>query len=332
MDLILKIEKLLRESGGLIYGGPVIAGVSGGPDSTALLHILNALRNKLGIKLHAAHLNHQLRPSANRDEHAVKELCRRLNIPCTVKRARILTSPGKSSLEEAAREKRFEFLLTVARQKKAGVIALGHTQDDLAETVLMRILRGAGLLGLQGILPVKQRQGVQIIRPLIFFSKKEILAYLRKNRIKFCLDPTNKSAKFFRNKVRLQLLPLLEKEYQPNIREILINLANSTAVDYDYLQREAAGQLQKIARFDKNKKQIGLRLSGLRPLHPALQRMVIRLAVQDLKGNLNQFSLKHMNEIEGLIHQRPDRSCVDLPHQITVQKNKNFLNIAARNA
>ena len=331
MDIIQKTEKILKENRLVAYGEKVIVGVSGGPDSTALLYILNTLRNKLGLRLQVVHVNHQLRKSAQRDALFVARLCENLHLPYTMKRVQIKTSSAKSSLEEAAREKRFECLLHLAKQEKASVIALGHTKDDLAETVLMRILRGTGLLGLQGIAPSKQMQDITIVRPLIQFSKKEILAYLAAKKIKFCVDPTNRQTHFFRNKIRLELLPLLKKEYQSNLPEILANLANSTATDYDYLKKVARTNLNKLARFKKNKKQMSLSLPKLNQLHPALQRLVIRLAIQELKGNLNQFSLIHMKEIENLIRHRPDRSRVDLPHALTAQKNKSTLTLAVRN-
>lgn len=326
MDLVEKTEKILRSNCLVTYGAKVIVGVSGGPDSTALLQILYTLRYKLGLQLYVAHVNHQLRKSADHDALFVTRLCKKLQIPCAIKRVQIKTSVLKSSVEEVAREKRFDFLLQLAKQKKARTVALGHTQDDLAETVLMRILRGTGLLGLQGILPVKQMQNINIVRPFIHFSKKEILAYLTDKKIKFCLDPTNQHTHFFRNKIRLKLLPLLEKQYQPNLREILANLANNTAVDYDYLQKEGRDRLPKLA-FKKNKNQVSLKLSSLRQLHPALQRMVVRLAIQGLKGNLDQFSLTHMREIENLIQERPAGSRVDLPHNLIAQKNKSSLTL-----
>ena len=329
MSFLEKTKKILPDL--LIsYGEKIIIGVSGGPDSTALLHVLNALRPQLGLQLHIVHVNHQLRRSSRRDEAFVIHLGRRLGIPCSVKRVHVTTSARKSSLEEAAREKRLECLLTVAKQKRAKVIALGHTQDDLAETVLMRILRGTGLLGLQGILPVRQMRGIRIIRPFIQFSKKEILAYLAKSKIKFRIDPTNRKTFFFRNKIRWQLIPLLEKQYQSNLKGILANLAENSANDYNYLQKEGAQQLAKLIS-QKDKKQITLSLTALHRLHPALQRMVIRLAIQKLKGHLNQFSLTHMKEIETLINRRPAGSRVDLPHAVSARKQKSSLILERRN-
>ena len=326
MNLVEKTEKIVRQNRLIPYGEKVIVGVSGGPDSTALLHVLCRLRNNLGLQLYVAHVDHQLRKSAGRDALFVAKLCQHFQIPCTIKRIKIKTSPAKSSVEEVAREKRLEFLLELAKQKKAKTIVLGHTQDDLAETVLMRILRGTGLLGLQGILPVKQMQNINLVRPFIHFSKKEICAYLKQKKIKFCVDPTNRQTHFFRNKIRLQLLPLLEKQYQSNLREVLANLANNTALDYDYLQKQGKEELEKLI-FEKNIDQVKLKLLNLRQLHPALRRMVIRLAIQNLKGNLNQFSLTHMKEIENLIQERPEGSRIDLPHGLTVQKNKSILTL-----
>jgi tRNA(Ile)-lysidine synthase len=329
MDLVEKTQNILREQCLISYGEKIIVGVSGGPDSTALLHILSALRLKMGLQLYVVHVNHQLRANSGRDEIFVVNLCRRLGIPCAVKRVQIKTSSKKSSLEEAAREKRFECLLAFAQQKKARTIALGHTQDDLAETVLMRILRGSGLLGLQGILPIREMQNTRIIRPFIYFSKKEILAYLQKHKIRFCMDPTNRQTKFFRNKIRLNLLPLLENHYQPNLREVLANLGESTANDYDFLQQEGGRHFKKLAKNLKDK-QITLPLASLGRLHPALQRMVIRLAIQRLKGNLNQLSLTHMKEMESLIKKRPSGSRVDLPQALRASKQKSLLILEIR--
>jgi tRNA(Ile)-lysidine synthase len=295
----------------------VVIGVSGGPDSVALLYLLNNLRKELKISLHIAHLDHMLRKDSYKDREFVQGLAGRLKLPITSGQINIKELAKKGSLEEVARNARLGFLFKVAKDIKATKIALGHNLDDQAETVLMRILRGSGLYGLSGILPKRNISGYQIIRPLIEIRRKEIEAFLKKRKLKPRLDTSNLEDIYFRNKIRNKLLPLLEKEYNQNIKGILSNMAESIGYDYNYLTGVVSRHMKEL----KGK----LNLNRLLKLHPAIRRLILRLNITQVKGDMRQITFQHIKEIEDLISSRPVNSVVDLPKSVSVVKRKKSL-------
>jgi tRNA(Ile)-lysidine synthase len=307
----VKVHSLLQKN------DSVLIGLSGGADSVALLYLLNSLKNELALKLHVAHLDHMLRESSSADARFARALAKKLKIPFTLGRVNLKAGRIKGSLEEIARKARFDFLFKVAKDIKADKIALGHNLDDQSETVLMRILRGAGLSGLSGILPKRKIAAFQIIRPLIGIKRKEIERFLAKKKIGYRIDPTNKEEVFFRNKIRRRLIPLLEKEYNKNIKEILSNMAESLSCDYDYLLGAAEKSLANLKG--------GLDLKKLLRLHPSMQRLIFRLKLATLQGDTRRISYKHIKEIEDLSLNRPLNSVVNLPKGISVVKKKNRL-------
>ena len=305
-----------------------MVGVSGGPDSVALLHILWQLRYELGIKIIVGHFNHRLRRAAEGDEKFVIRLAAKLNVPVFCAKPKS-AHPSRGSLEDWARQERFKFLIHLSRQQGAHAVALAHTQDDLAETVLMRMLRGSGLLGLRAILLEREIERVSFIRPLLSTQKRDVLRYLKTARLTYRVDRTNLKTDFFRNKIRLKLLPLLQKEYNADIRHVLANMSENVAIDYDFLKEASAGLFARIARTGRDSS-VRLNIQGLGSAHPALRRMVLRLAYERLKGDLKGLVLEHILEIEDLLDNRPARSVVDLPGQVSVLKLKSFLEFKSR--
>ncbi len=315
--LLDKVKKTIKRYNLIDKGDKLIIGVSGGPDSVALLYLLNSLKKELKINLHVGHLDHMLRKDSRKDREFVERLARKLKLPVTVAKINIKELAKAGSLEEIARNARLGFLFKVARDIKADKIALGHNLDDQAETVLMRIIRGTGLYGLSGILPKREIAGFRIIRPLIEVRRKEIAAYLKRRKIKPRLDLSNLEDIYFRNKIRNRLLPLLEKEYNKNIKEVLSNMAQSLGYDYDYLMRVA----QRAIKGAKHK----LNLKKLTSLHPAMQRLILRMGIAKVQGDTRRITFAHIKELEDLIFNRPVNSIVDLPKGVSVVKKKNHL-------
>jgi tRNA(Ile)-lysidine synthase len=324
MDLIRNIQRTVADHRLFRPGTTVVVGVSGGADSVCLLHCLNQLQFELGIRLHVVHVHHGLRKSAETDRKFVEKLARQLRLPLSTTALNPKHFPKNRSLEEAAREERFKALITTAQKMKSTTIALGHTRDDLAETVLMRIIRGTGLLGMQGILPSRKIRGMDFVRPLLEIKKTDIEKFLSKHKLPFRKDPSNRSQKFFRNKIRLHLLPLLEQHYNPNIRETLANLAANVYFDYEFLENEAQKILNQLHRTKKGSKEITLALREVQKLHPAVRRLLLRLAVEQIKGDTRRLTATHSREMEELIFRRPPGSIVNLPG-IAVQKRKTSL-------
>ncbi|MBU1124870.1 MAG: tRNA lysidine(34) synthetase TilS [Candidatus Omnitrophica bacterium] len=302
----------------------VLLGVSGGPDSVALAYAFHSLQKNLTLTLHIAHLDHMLRRESGHDAQFVETLGRRLNIPVTVKRVAVKRSTQNSSLEEAGRRERLRFFFNVAKQIKADKIALGHTLDDQAETVLMRILRGAGLHGLSAIAPKRYISGFCIIRPLIEVKRADIERFLKKKRITACRDSSNSKNIFLRNRLRNTLIPALAKDYNRNIKEALANLAETVSSDYDYLAQSAQKQLTRMPSATR------LNVQKLKNMHIALQRIVLRTAITRLKGDTRRIDFQHIKEIEDLLHNRPENSIVDLPQGICVIKNKSCLHFCSK--
>lgn len=312
--LIDKLKTIIKKYGLIVRGDKILIGVSGGPDSLTLLYLLKSLSKELNLKLHIAHLDHQLRKESSKDKEFVEKLSAKLKIPFTSAKANI-NKPG--SVEENARNARLEFLFTTAQKIKADKIALGHNLDDQAETILMRLIRGSGLYGLSAILPKRKIKGHTIIRPLLGIKRSEIESFLKKKKVTPRIDRTNLEDVYLRNRIRHKLLPLLEKSYNKNIKEVLSNTSEGIADDYDFLNNKA-GQLIKNGanRIELNK---------LTRLHPAMRRLVLRLMVNHLKGDMRRITFKHVREIEDLIFDRPTNSIVDLPKGISVSKNKKYL-------
>lgn len=317
-----KVSNTIKKYNLINKNDRIVIGVSGGPDSVALLYLLNSLKKEFKLTLHIAHLDHMLRKDSYKDVEFVKELAKKLKIPITTAQIKVKELAKKGSLEEVARNARLGFLFKVAKDIKAKKIALGHNRDDQAETVLMRILRGTGLYGLSGILPKREISGFWIIRPLIEVRRSEIEAYLKKKKIKPRIDSSNLEDIYLRNKIRNKLLPLLEEEYNKNIKELLCNMAGCAAFDYDYLNMVA----NKFIKQHKAK----LNLEKLKGMHRAISRLVLRKSIASIKGDTRRITFQHIKELEDLILGRPANSIVDLPQGVSAVKKKKYLSFYRR--
>ncbi len=316
--LLDTVKHTIKRHNLITAGETILAGVSGGPDSVTLLLLLHNLRKEFRIKLHIAHLDHMLRTDSRRDAVFVRELGEKLGIPVTCGRLNVKTLRG--SVEEAARNARLAFFFKLAKKTGIRTIALGHNLDDQAETVLMRVIRGTGLHGLAGIIPKREISGYTIIRPLLEVKRKEIEAYLRRKKIIPRFDASNNDEIFFRNKIRGELIPLLERRYNKNIKQALANLGESAGYDYDYLASLAAGGTRSIS------------LADLRAAHPALRRLRIRKAIEHAQGDTRRITCKHIRELEDLILNRPRGSIVNLPKGTAAKKTASSFVLYRRSA
>jgi tRNA(Ile)-lysidine synthase len=265
---LARVEATVTARDMLKGGERVVAAVSGGPDSLAMLHALARLAPRLDLSLHVAHLDHRLRPGSAADAAAVARAARRLGLPATVRAADGAGRPPGRSPEEAARERRYAFLEEVADRVGADRIATGHTMDDQAETVLMRVLAGTGTRGLGGIPPVRGR----VIRPLIDVRREEVEAFLRALRVRPRRDPTNADPAFLRNAIRLELLPLLRERFNRRVVEALARLAD-VARDEDALLEELVADAVQLEPVGE---ELRLRVEDLLALPPALARRALR--------------------------------------------------------
>ena len=259
----------------------VLVALSGGGDSVALLHILHALRKELSLSLEAAHLNHGLRGvESDGDESFCRDICRKLRIHLTVERcANGEIRVANGSLEEAARIRRLAFLEKTARERRLDRIATGHTRDDQAETVIMRILRGTGPTGLQGILPLRG----MYVRPLLDITRLQLRKYLVSVGNEYREDSSNRNVSIYRNRIRLELLPGLERSYGPGVSDGLVRLATLSRIQEDYLDGQVDEAYQNCLIFGDRAK-ILLEKAAFMAYHDTIRQRVVRMCLRRLEG------------------------------------------------
>jgi len=299
---------------------PLMVGVSGGPDSVCLLHVLWGLQGQLRFALHAAHLDHGLRGEESAgDAQYVLDLCHKLGVPVTIEQRDVQAyrQEHRLSLEEAARDVRYAFFADLANELGAKQVAVGHTLDDHVETVLLHIIRGTGTRGLAGLQAVRQAQAagkrITLIRPLLDITRAETAAYCRRHRLRPRTDSSNLSRKLLRNRVRLELLPML-KTYNPAIVEALARTARIAADDSAYLEHATSRQWRRVARTEGNTAVLDkARLLGLAP---ALQHSVLRRAVEEQAGTLKDIEARHIEDMMALL-EKPAGKAIHLPYGLT---------------
>jgi tRNA(Ile)-lysidine synthase len=327
MDMLPQARQIIRRYQLISSDDTVIVGVSGGPDSLCLLHVLQTLAPECAVQLHVAHLHHGLRGAeADADATFVAEMAASSGLPCTVDQADViaLAAQAGTSLEEAAREARYAFLGRLAAQIGAQAVAVGHNADDQAETVLMHFLRGSGLAGLRGMqlksplpgtksatsnnplttqAPARRANGesLVLIRPLLFASRAAILSYCADQGLQPRYDRSNEDTTIFRNRLRHELLPLLEG-YNPQIRRILSNTAAVLADDHELLHANLLASWPDVVRR-AGADQLVLDLAAWRTLPTALQRSVLREAVQRLRASLRNVNFVHVDNALWLLRE-----------------------------
>ena len=297
----------------------MLVGVSGGPDSMALLHLLCRLAPELKIRLGVAHLNHCLRGrSADRDAGAVNQAAAALNIPCHMGRARVIKVKRKLglSLEEAGRRVRYAFFNKTMADAGYSKLALGHHLDDNAEQMLMALLRGTGPRGLSGIAPVREKR---IIRPLINARRAQIDEFVCKAGISCVSDSSNNDLRFVRNRIRHRLLPLLADQYNPRIADHLTRLADLTRNEEEWVDGLVAVDYQR-AVLAREKGTITLSVGTIRVAHPALARRLLRMALEELTGTLRQIAFVHVKVVLGLLKDGCEGNVCHLPGGIRARR------------
>src|SRR5713101_6037379 len=300
-------------------GATILVGLSGGADSVALMHALLDLRERFGMRIAAAHLNHRIRGlESDRDENFVREMCARLGIELNVARARGLDADS-ANLEERARDARYRFLNRAADALGADFIALAHHADDQAETVLMRVLRGAGIAGLAAM---AERGPGRLIRPMLGLYRAEILGYLHARGIAFVEDSSNLSPEILRNRIRTELIPILERDYAPGLRRRLVEVAGEMRSVDDFMNAAASIELAAMRSADD-----ALDVARLPALAPALQMMVLRLYLDVRMGSLRRITRAHLEALRRLVLAGGPSDSIDLPGGWRAERAYNLLRI-----
>ena len=302
----------------------ILVAVSGGADSISLVLLLLALKAKYIIKIGIAHLNHMLRDEESlRDEIFVKQFAKNLNLPffCQQINVRAHAKNKGLSFEQAGRELRYEYFMQLANEHGYTKIATGHNKEDNAELVLMNLLRGSGPKGLCGIPPIRDNI---YIRPLIRISKTRILDFLKLENQDYMFDSSNNDTIYLRNKIRHQLLPHLESQFNGEIIDALDRLSNILKLDEDYLEEQTLKEYNNCL-LHTDISSVSLSKKQLSDLHPGILNRVLRNAIKTVKNNLNQITQGHIKDIVQFAFNNLSGTSLDLPGRIRAYKQKDII-------
>ncbi|MFA5316248.1 MAG: tRNA lysidine(34) synthetase TilS [Dehalococcoidales bacterium] len=312
-----RVLSFIQKHSLMVEGKPLLVAVSGGPDSVCLLHLLASLRDQ-GIKMHVAHLNHRLRPEANDDAAYVADMARGLRLPATIGERDVMSHQKKhrQSLEEAARQVRYQFLAEVAMDIGASRVAVAHTRDDHVETILLHLVRGSGTRGLKGLEPLSKWRDkssgkeITIARPLLEISRQETLGYCAEYHLEPRFDVSNLSMSPLRNRLRHQLIPLL-KSYNPAISDVMVRFGHIAGDDMAYLANETARLWPTVALEEDDT--ISLDRSVFDRLEVVPQRYLLRMAMEKLLGDLKDIESRHLEEMVIKVLNKPAGRKINLP-------------------
>jgi tRNA(Ile)-lysidine synthase len=317
--MLLRTVRATIEKHDMLSGGElVLVAVSGGPDSVALVHVLNALRAIYRLKLHIAHLEHGLRgKDALVDMEFVEGIGRDLGIPVTARHADVAEQASTSSLpvEAVARRLRYAFFDEVAKEIGAARIATGHNANDQAETLLLNLIRGSGISGLRGIRPAIEGK---IIRPLVEAKREEIMAYLSRRGLESRTDLTNTDQAYDRNRVRLSLVPLLEKEFNPRIVDSLVRTAGVFSLVAGYFDDRVA-EAMKLCCLPGDGR-ITVDLDAFAALPRAVRMFTLYAVARSLEGDDQVVSFDTLVALENIAARSQSGSRVDIGSGITAVK------------
>jgi tRNA(Ile)-lysidine synthase len=298
-------------------GNNVLIGLSGGPDSVFLFHNLRELKTLLNFNLYASHINHMYRgKDAWRDEDFVRDLCLKYGIKLFVKRkhAGEYARELKVTEEEAGRILRYQFFNDNLKEIGQGKIAVAHNLNDQAETVLQRIIRGSGIDGLSAM---SFKKG-NLIRPMLNVPKLEVLNYLKENNYEYCIDKTNLHDDYGRNKIRLNLIPYLEKNFNPNIQNTLYRMSETMERDKKIIEKYIEREFNDIL-IKKTDKKVILDIKKLKHLEYGESGRIIRRAVKELKGNTANIEMKHIDYAVDFLKTGNTGRKISLPEGFTIE-------------
>ncbi len=291
--MIERIENYIIKNNLIEDGENIIVGFSGGPDSVLLLYALNKLKAKHGYSLIAVHINHMIRDEeAKRDEEFAVDFSQSLGIRCITRSIPVIdiAKRDKISVEDAGRKVRYGTFNEILEEEfSKGIITVGHHKNDDAETIMLNLIRGAGTSGITGIINKNQN----IVRPLLDISKKEIIEYLRENKLPFVEDKTNYEEDYVRNKIRNVLIPYIERELNPNFIDSLSRMATILSEEDKFLE----SYIKSLNLIQWDGKDIKIDISKFLDLSLAIQRRIILEAYGQLNGNKKDISFKNIQSI-----------------------------------
>ena len=294
----------------------VVLGLSGGPDSMCLFHILLNLKEEYHLNIICAHVNHNVRKESEKEEQFVREFCEDNNcIFETIK----LNIENKKNFEAKARKERYNFFESVVKKYNANVLMTAHHGDDLTETILMHLTRGSNLKGYAGFRKITDYNNYKLIRPLIYLTKDEIVEYCKKNNIKYCIDASNESNAFTRNRYRLHILPFLKQENK-NVHKKFLKFSEELEMVEDYLAKTTQSALTRVYDSDK------VNLHELNKLDLLLKKRVIEYILkEEYQDDISKLNDRHINLILKICTSVKPNISIKLPLNKTLVKEYNHL-------
>ena len=277
-------------------GDKIVIGVSGGPDSICLLHVLNNLKKELNFEIYVAHINHMIRKEADEETEYVKKICEDLGIECYIKRIDVqkIANNLKRGTEETGRKIRYEFFEEILEKTSSNKIATAHNNNDKIETILMNILRGSGTSGLKGIEGVRDEK---YIRPLIETSRFDIEKYCVENNLDPKIDKSNNENIYTRNKIRNIVIPYIEKEFNPNIIKTINRLSDVATEENEYLDKITEETFRELLIEDNKKDKIVLDLKKFNNIELVIKRRLILYTVSVLLNSTNGIEKVNIDDI-----------------------------------
>ncbi|MGF7059746.1 tRNA lysidine(34) synthetase TilS [Brassicibacter mesophilus] len=312
-----KVIQTIKYHGLINSGDNVVIGVSGGPDSMALLSILNNVSIEIGFKIYVAHVNHCVRGiEADKDQEYVRSFCTRMNLPFYSKKIDMnaYAKERKLTSEEAGREIRYAFFNEIISKLQNGKIAVAHNKNDQAETLLMRILRGTGIDGLKGM----EYKNGNIIRPLLDIERSEIEKYCDENCLDARIDRTNLEPIYGRNKIRLELIPYVEENFNHGIIDTLARTSRLMQADSEFLVRCAEKKFKNIV-VEETINSIVLSIEKLIKEHHAIMTRVLRLSIEKINGSLKGIEEKHIIDIIDLAYESQTGKYITISNNIVAR-------------
>lgn len=301
--MLEEILKTIEKYNLIEKGDNIVIGVSGGPDSICLLHVLNSLKEQLGIEIFVAHINHMLRDVADEETKYVEDFCKSLGVQCFIKKINVqeIAKEQKIGTEEAGRNIRYAFFQEILEKVNANKIATAHNANDKAETVLLNIIRGSGTSGLKGI---EAKRDEKFIRPLIETSREDIEEYCKINNLNPKIDKSNLESIYRRNKVRNDLIPYIQKEFNPNIIKTINRLSEVSAEENEYLDQITKETFISLLITEKNQNSnfqlptsVILDLKKFNNIELVIKRRVILYTISKVLGSTVGIEKVNIDEI-----------------------------------
>ena len=337
LQLRKQVAGVIREYDLFSANDRVLIGVSGGPDSVALLSLIHntSRTNPPYSEIFIAHLNHSIRGrESDEDEQFVTTLAEKYGVPLITEKRDIveIARERKISLEEAARDERYKFFESAAEKMGANVIAVGHNADDNAETVLHRIIRGTGITGVSGIRPKRKLTPVStisLVRPLLFTWRKDIIAYLKDENLSYRIDSTNIEKDKLRNRIRLELIPHLEENYNVKIKKSLAVLGETALQNSDYLEVKAKALFEDVLiNREASLETIALDINRLKESPQILQQMIIKEAIIRLDIPLKKLSNRNYKDILNIVNSGKTSAINVVKEYLNVRREENELHLS----